>query len=109
MRAVFVILCRQIRRVDLSHQVSDGQRAGRYPDRLYHRHEIQSVVGLNLSLLAVIKVTLYIGMPQDSSFEWKSESQIKFLDENQCTHAVLGALCDTIRLFWIQCHLVTEL
>ena len=42
---------------------------------------------------------LYIGMPQDSSFEWKSESQIKFLDENPCTHAVLGALCDTIRFF----------
>ena len=59
MRAVFVILCRQIRRVDLSHQVSDGQRTGPYPDRLYHRHEIQSVVGLNLFLLVVIKVKLY--------------------------------------------------
>ena len=52
---------------------------------------------------------LYLGMPQDSSFEWKSESQFKFLDENPCTHAVLGALCDTIRFFWIQCHLVTKL
>ena len=46
---------------------------------------------------------------QDSSFEWKSESQFKFLHENPCTHTVLGALCDTIRFFWIQCHLVTKL
>ena len=39
-------------------------------------------------------------MPQDSSFEWKSEFQFKFLDENPCTYSVLGALCDTIRFFF---------
>ena len=38
-------------------------------------------------------------MPQDSSFQWKSESQFKFLDENPWTNAVLGALSDTIRFF----------
>ena len=63
MRAVFVILCRQIRRADLSPQVSDGQRAGRYPDRQYLRHAIQSVVGLNLFLLVVIKVKLFPNNP----------------------------------------------
>ena len=56
MRADFVILCRQIRRVDLSHQVSDGQRAGRYQDRPYHHHEIQFLVESNQFLLVVIKV-----------------------------------------------------
>ena len=31
------------------------------------------------------------------------------MDENLSTHAVLRALCDSIRFFWIQCHLVTKL
>ena len=60
MRADFVILCRLIRLADLSHQVSDGQRAGRYPDRQYHRHAIQSAAGLNPFQLVVIKVKLSI-------------------------------------------------
>ena len=27
----------------------------------------------------------YLGLPQDSSLEWKSDSQFIFLDENPCT------------------------
>ena len=35
-------------------------------------------------------------MPQDFSYEWKSEVQFKLLKENPCTYAVSCVLCDTV-------------
>ena len=38
--------------------------------------------------LTYIDNSSYVGMPQNSSFEWKSESQLKFLEE-PCTSVTL--------------------
>ena len=40
----------------------------------------------------------YLGLPQDSSLEWKSDSQFIFLDENPCTRADLCALSNATRI-----------
>ena len=42
-------------------------------------------------------VMLCLGLPQDSSLEWKSDSQFIFLDENPCT---LTDLCALSNVLW---------
>ena len=52
---------------------------------------------------------VYLGLPQDSNLEWKSDSQFIFLDENPCTLAGLCAFSNATRIIWIRRHLVTKL
>ena len=49
-------------------------------------------------LIRNLKVKLCLGMPSDSSFEWKSKSQFIFLDENPCTHTGFCSRCYSIFL-----------
>ena len=46
-----------------------------------------------------IEISWWLGMPQDFSLEWKSDSQIIFSDENPYTHALLCGLSDVTRFF----------
>ena len=56
-----------------------------------------------------IQLRPYLGMSQDSSVEWISDSQFKFFDQNRCTNAVLCAQCDINRFFWVRRHLTKKL